>query len=86
MEVVESDKFDRIMSVVFDVIGLYKDHRTQIEVFRDGRVVYSPSVNRTPDDIKELLNHLSQVTEITVKNEGYFSNVKNLLSRIFSFY
>ncbi len=54
-------KHYHLKSAIFDVLGIHKENVTQIQIFDSGTVVYSPSVNRDPERIKDLIEKLSKV-------------------------
>ena len=48
-----------IESVIIDVVGLCKNKVTQIEIYRDGTIVYSPKINRDEEEVKEFVRLLA---------------------------
>ena len=61
-----SDKLAKLInhyhlkSAIFDALGIHKENVTQIQIFDSGTVVYSPSINRDPEKIRDLIKKLSQ--------------------------
>jgi len=56
--------FTQIESVVIDVIGLRDKKVTQLEIFKDGTIVYSPKRGRDENEIKKLVKILSMTLQV----------------------
>ena len=54
----------KIESVVIDVIGLRDKKVTQLEIFKDGTVVYSPKIGRDETEVKKLVKMLSMNSQV----------------------
>lgn len=60
----KKNALDQIESVVIDVIGLRDKKVTQLEIFKDGVVVYSPRIGRNENEVKKLVKMLSTNSQV----------------------
>jgi len=51
----------KLESVILDVLGLHENKVTQLEIYENGEVVYSPGKNRNEDEIRKFVKLLAGV-------------------------
>lgn len=50
-----------IESIIIDVFGLHENKVTQLEIYENGEIVYSPGKNRNECEVQEFIKLLAQV-------------------------
>lgn len=52
---------NELKSVIIDVLGLHGKWVTQLEIYEDGTIIYSPGKNRNENDIKEFIKSIASI-------------------------